>query len=350
MGSWLSGIAFTLIVLVAANILPIMTTFLLMVLYVIGIYVVATDFPISVLCLYLSFLVPFFMVISGKAPGYTPVKLFAHEKKDKKRKKQQDAKDAPLDPRAQEIITCMHSYHDQFIKSHNQPAQIISANKVFFLSEQFIKRMSKTELDDFINDSEGTIENSARCAITLAATTESNSCKDANGDIHPEELPLELLTHLSTLIDIMNFVIVNECSANQEDDSDEEDDMQESQDDFWDDFEEVELSKEKEPLPVKKKETRSQKNPLLILRIVLLAAVVIMLPIVTYYCGLGKGYSEGYSVGKDDWYDDGYGDGSDDGYRKGYNAGYDDGRAAVDLDVPYEAGYEAGYSDALNGY
>lgn len=242
MGSWLSGIAFTLIVLVAANILPIMTTFLLMVLYVIGIYVVATDFPISVLCLYLFFLVPFFMVISGKAPGYTPVKLFDHEKKDKKSKKQQDAKDAPPDPRAQEIIACIHSYRDQFIKSHNQPARIISANKVFSMSEQFIKRMSKTELDDFIKDSEGTIENSARCAITLAATTEANSYKDANGKIHPEELPLELLTHFTALFEIMNFVMENGCSIDQEDDSAEEDDMQESQDDFWDDFEDIDLS------------------------------------------------------------------------------------------------------------
>ncbi len=138
---------------------------------------------------------------------------------------------------------------------------------------------------------------------------------------------------------------------NYSQDSDEEDaPSSEPQDDFLDDFEEVDISKEKEPLPIKKKEAYSRKNPLLILCIVLLAAVAIMLPIVTYYCGLGKGYSEGYSVGKDDWYNDGYNDGVYDGYKKGYNAGYDDGRAAVDLDVPYEAGYEAGYSDALNGY
>lgn len=247
LGTALSGFVFTLIVFVVAPTFPELTSDFLLILYVIGIYEVVTDFPLSALPFYLSFLVPFFVVLFGRAPGYRRVELFSHKKKDKKQRvskknKKQDVEEVLVDPKAQEIIACIHSYRDQFIKSHNQPARIISANKVFSMSEQFIKRMSKTELDDFIKDSEGTIENSARCAITLAATTEANSYKDANGKIHPEELPLELLTHFTALFEIMNFVMANGCSVDQEDDSAEEDDMQESQDEFWDDFEDIDLS------------------------------------------------------------------------------------------------------------
>ncbi len=349
LGTPISAIVFTLIVFFVAPASPLLTDFILMVLYAVGICVVAIDFPSFALPIYLSFLIPFIVVMLGKAPGYQPVKLFNHSRK--KNKGENDQKDkvhstqeAPLDPKAKEIIGCVHFYRDQFLKSHNQPAEIKSTNKVISLCDLFVKSMSKDELDDFIRDSEGTVESSACCAIVLVTASEVKRYKNADGKIHIEELPLELLAHINTLYAITNFVLENRCSLGWKSNLVEDDD-QKSQDDFWDGFEDVDLSTEEEPAPPKKKEKHPWQTLLLILCVILLAVSALMLR-VEYETGLKEGYSEGYAAGEHD----GYSTGSDDGYKKGYSIGYDDGRAAVDLNVAYESGYEDGYSDAINGY
>lgn len=250
----------------------------------------------------------------------------------------------------------LDNYKRVFILSHQNKYGGVSSSSVFDDCQNRLAKTPHDELLHFYSVSGGDFR-------VMALSMIDTSCDYADFLLY-QDIKLRGQTNLAEdasqyIEDVRSFYkdqVAKIMCGFPVDDTDDEPDAEnaeesDSQDDeLPDSFEEVELSKKKDSHPVKKKETRLKKNPLLILCIVLLSAVVIMLPIVTYYCGLGKGYSEGYSVGKDDWYDDGYGDGSDDGYKKGYNSGYDDGRAAVDLEVPYDAGYEAGYSDALNGY
>ncbi len=242
--SWLPGLSFTVIVFWIAPTFPTATCISLLTLYVIGIFVVATHFPFSILLLiYLSFLIPFLMVLLGRTPFGTRVELFDHKKKKeknkKKEKKKQKAKgkekepqqDSP-DPRAQDIINYVHSLRDQFTNIHNQPFEIISANKMFAICDLFIKSLSKEQLDQFIKECDGNIEASACRAVILTVSEEANSLKDGNGKIRTEELPIELLKHLNVIVEMMNFTVKKSIEAEEDYDPTEEVDLENYEDEF----------------------------------------------------------------------------------------------------------------------
>ena len=228
--SWLPGPLFMVIVFWIAPTFPTVTCISLLTLYVIGIFVIATHFPFSILLLiYLSFLIPFLMVLLGRTPFGIRVELFDHKKKKEKRKKKQQ--DSP-DPRAQDIINYVHSLRDQFTNIHNQPYEIISANKMFAICDLFIKSLSKEQLDQFIKECDGNIEVSACRAVILTVSEEANSLKDGNGKIRTEELPIELLKHLNVIVEMMNFTVKKSIEAEEDYDPTEEVDLENYEDEF----------------------------------------------------------------------------------------------------------------------
>ncbi len=227
--TWLSAVLFSVILFLLAPTFPIIVTIVFSFLYLVGAVVVFMNYPSIALILYLLFIIPSYVVISGQFSGRAKVPF-------RKQKKHSDFNRQDIDRlnlQKQEITNYINKYHSEFLRGHQSVEYVISANKVRTLSSTFISSLSNDDTKDFLSENNQNPASAALSAIMLAISNESKKFQNDNGKIHADTLPLEALTHLTSMFEFMQFALEKAKELDQPEEPTEEVIFEEPEDEFF---------------------------------------------------------------------------------------------------------------------